>query len=97
MPFDDNEAKKLLRSLIATFEHLLYENIALKSILQNTGNAKFQETWPPLLAELMAHPEGNQVLHSKFLSLYEKADRIMDEATALAVLRSIPDLKRPAH
>jgi len=93
MPFADDEGTQLLRQLIATFEHLLHENIALKDILRGINVPGFQELWPQALAEMLAHPEANRELHRTFLSLYERADRVLDETTAFATLRSIPDLE----
>ena len=97
MPFGDTEAKKLLHSLIQTFEHLLNENISLKSILMGLNIPHFQEVWPKLLADLMSNPEANQELHAKFLSLYERADRVADESTALELLRLLPQEAKKAN
>ena len=97
MTFDDNEAKKFVRHMIRQIERLLHENIALVSILKGIEIPGFQEQWPRLLTELLAHPEANRELHAKFLSLYDRADQVMDAATALEVLRLVPDPKKKAQ
>ncbi len=97
MTFDDNEAKKFAHQIIQRIEALTQENVALKTILKSIEYPGFQEQWENTLKVLIARPEANQELHAKFLSLYERADRIVDAATALEVLKLVPDQKQKAH
>jgi hypothetical protein len=89
MPFE-TDAKIQVRKLIETYERCFSRMIALEAVLATCGNPAIEKHWRTAVAEALQNAEAQQELHAKFVPLYDRIERAMDEATLLATILKVP-------
>ncbi|HEV3040939.1 MAG TPA: hypothetical protein VHA33_24445 [Candidatus Angelobacter sp.] len=92
---DIEELKRLALGIIQLVEELHFENMSLKTILQN---AVPRPNEPPLkqqLRDVMNSPENRQIIHQQLAVIYESLNRAAEEAEIVDLLARLPPMGEP--